>query len=177
MGRRGFPPKSASSTGKSRCSVFRPEFLYVPRAELSPNSLKNQYFAISHPWVSIWPKQTTEKGCAISGTHFWGGRGFPPKSAPSTGKLHFRVFRPGPQFPSVAKAKTGHNTTKSPFPTGGGPTEKTVVPEKGAGNHPPDSVATFLFAKSAPGTRELPFFLFVARARDVSAAQSGPEGH
>ena len=36
----------------------------------------------------------------------------------------------------VLGAKTGQNTTKSPFPTGQGPTGKKIVPEKVAENHP-----------------------------------------
>ena len=88
----------------------------------------------------------------------------PPKSAPSTRTLHFRVFRPGPEFLQVPKAKTGQNTTKSPFPTGGGPTEQKVVPQKVA---IPDSVATFFLPKVplAPGDC---VFLFSARAWNFS---------
>ena len=52
------------------------------------------------------------------GEQFWGRPDYPSKSAPSTGKLHFRVFRPGPEFLQVPKAKPGQNTTESPFPAG-----------------------------------------------------------
>ena len=41
--------------------------------------------------------------------------------------------------------RTGQNPTKSPFPTGGGPTEKKVVPEKVA-----ESVVTLFFDFGTP---------------------------
>ena len=81
LGRPHFPPKSASSTGKLRCSVFRPEFLLVPRAVLGQNGPKSQYFAISCPWGLVGRNGRRKKAA-----QFWGetvgAAGFPPKKCP-----------------------------------------------------------------------------------------------
>ena len=53
FGRPDFPLKSASSSGKLRFSVFRPEFAK------GQNGLENQYFANSCPWGSGRPQQKT----------------------------------------------------------------------------------------------------------------------
>ena len=50
LGRTDFFLKSAPSSGKLRFSVFRPEFLQMPRAALGQKGLENQYFASSGPW-------------------------------------------------------------------------------------------------------------------------------
>ena len=85
-------------------SVFRPEFLYVPRAVLGQNIPRTPYFAISRPWGSGRPKRKNVKKLRTLGGKLLGRPGFPPKLAPSTGKLHFSVFGPAPgclQVPST----------------------------------------------------------------------------
>ena len=52
--------------------------------------------------------------------------------APSTEKLCFSVLSRARNF--CFRPKTGQNTTKSPFPTDGGPTEFCFAPEKVAEN-------------------------------------------
>ena len=62
---------------------------------------------------------------------------FFPKSAPSSGKPRFSVFHLGPEFLQVPVAQNGPKTTVNhPLRPPGGPTEKKVVPEKVAENHP-----------------------------------------
>ena len=67
-----------------------------------PNGLWPQCFAICCPCLPGRPKKRRKKL-----RNFWwkrGGRIPTPRSAPSTGKLHFSSFTPGRQ------AKTGQNT-------------------------------------------------------------------
>ena len=55
----------------------------------------------------------------------FGAAGFPPQSPPGTGKLRFRVFRPGrPELLRVPKAQNGAKATKLLFPADGGPSER-----------------------------------------------------
>ena len=108
----------------------------------------------------------TENGKKLR--NFWekllGRADFPHKSAPSTKKLYFRLFRPGPEMLQVPKAKTGQKPTQSPFPTGGGPTKKKLVLRK-LRKTIPDSVATFFFSPKVPLAPGNCVFLFLARAR------------
>ena len=76
LGRPYFFLKSASSSGKLRFSVSRPEFLQVPRAV---PGLKNQYFGISRPWVGQTVK--LKKVAHFRGETF-GAAGFPPPKVP-----------------------------------------------------------------------------------------------
>ena len=65
---------------------------------------------------------------------------FPPKSAPSTGKLcFFSVFGPGSEFLSAPTAVLGENGPKYPKTTvcgHRGSDRKKIGPEKVAENHP-----------------------------------------
>ena len=79
MGRPIFFPKSAPSSGKLDFPFPVQNFSKCQGAALGRKGLENQYFAISRPWGSGWPKHQQYKSCAISGGNFWGGRIFPPK--------------------------------------------------------------------------------------------------
>ena len=103
----------------------------VPRAVLGQNGLKKTAFRdFQSPGVRSAKTEKVKK-LRNFGDKLLGRPDCFLKSAPSTGKLHG-----GPEFLYMPKAKTGRNTTKSPFPTGGGPTEKKIVLAKVAENHP-----------------------------------------
>ena len=142
MGRPDFFPKSAPSTGKLRFSVFspRPGFICVPKAVLGQNGLKYLYFAISRPWGSGQPKRDMEKlrtTIPDSVVTFFSVSG---PLAP--GNRVFLFLAQSRNFSKCLRPKTGQNTTKSPFPTGEGPTEKKSFPRK-LRKTIPDSVVTF----------------------------------
>ena len=76
----------------------------MPRAVLGQNGLGPPYFAISCPWGSGQRKRDV-KELRNFGEKVLGRLDFPLKSAPSTGKLHFYVFRPGPGISLSAKGR------------------------------------------------------------------------
>ena len=83
-------------TGELRSSVVPPEYLSMPRPRVvvGQNGLEKQYFAISRPWGSGLGKTVERKAVAeFRGETFWAAVFF-SKSAPSTGRLCFSVFRP-----------------------------------------------------------------------------------
>ena len=96
-----------------------------------------------------------------SGKKLLGRPDFPPKSALAPGNCIFVFPAQARNFSKCPRPKRGRNTTKSPFPTGGGPAEKEFLPKKVVENH--------------PGQRGNIFFL---RFRDpcCSGAQKGPCG-
>ena len=69
---------------------------------------------------------------------------FSPKVPLAPGNFDFLFLAPALNFSKCPRPKTGQNTTKSPFPTGGGSTEKEVVAQK------VDTVATFFFDFGPP---------------------------
>ena len=74
-----FSLKSASSTGKLRFSVFRPEFLQVPRAVLGQNGQRPSISQFPAPGGSRLAKWTTQNSSATLGRNFRGGRIFSPE--------------------------------------------------------------------------------------------------
>ena len=61
---------------------------------------------------------------------------FYPKVPLAPGNCVLLFLARARNFTKCPPPKTGQNTTKSPFPTSGGPTEKKVVAKKVAENHP-----------------------------------------
>ena len=102
-----------SQCGCLRFSVFRPEFLLVPRAVLVQNVLRTPYFAIAHPWGSGRPKRKMLISCALSGRNFGGVRIFTPKAPLAPGNCIFPFSaqpwdfslsakgRPRPKWPEI----------------------------------------------------------------------------
>ena len=117
------------STGKLRLAVIRPEFLLGP---------KNPVFCDFPPLVRS-AKTLKVNRLRTGGEKLLGRPDFFPRSTPSTGKLCFSVFGPGPGFLEVPRAVLGQNGLKPPFfvfscPWGSGrPKRKNV--KKIAENH------------------------------------------
>ena len=107
LGRPVSPPKSAPSSGKSRFSVFGPEFLQVPSRCSRPKGPKNPVFC-DFPLLGVRSVKTQNaKKLRAFREKLLGRPIFPPKSAPSSGKLCFSVFRPSPEFPQVPATQNG----------------------------------------------------------------------
>ena len=151
-----------SQFGRFHFSVFRPEFLQAPRAALGQKGLNTQYFAISRPWRSGRPNHNLFKSCAISGRNFWGGRGFCPKSAPSSGKLCFSGF--GPEFLLVPRGRPRPKRPEGPvfcdFPPLGVRSAKTPNVKKLRNFWEKLLRRTDFPPKSAPRSQKSHFFVF-----------------
>ena len=93
LGRPDFFVQSASTTGKLRFSVFRPEFLQVPTAVLGQNGLKSSISQFPAPGGPV-SQNLTQKKLRNFGEKLLGRPVFFLKSASTTGKLRFSVFRP-----------------------------------------------------------------------------------
>ena len=90
---------------------------------------------VSTRGVPVGQDITCSKVAEFRGETFWAA-GFPPqKVPPSTGKLCFSVFRPGPEFLSVPKAQNGPKKTKLLFPAAGVPIKQKNRREKGMRAH------------------------------------------
>ena len=74
----------------------------MPRAVLGQNGLKIQYFTISRPWGPVGQNAKCKKKWRNFGEMLLGQLDFFPKSASSSGKLRFSVFRP--EFLNVPRA-------------------------------------------------------------------------
>ena len=96
-----------------------------------------------------------------------GSRGkfsFSVSGALAPGNCVFMFSARARNFSTCPRPRTGQHTTKSPFPTGGGPTEKKVVPQKVAENHPGYHGNIFFLdfrTPSARGSRKGPAELVV----------------
>ena len=97
LGVRFFSPKVPLAPGNRVFLFSARNFYKCQGAALGQKGLKPQYFAISRPWGSGQSKRKNLKNLRnLWRKHFWGGRFFPPKSAPSSGKSCVSVF--GPEF-------------------------------------------------------------------------------
>ena len=76
--------------------MFGPDFSKCQGAALGQKGLENQYFAISRP-----AKTQNVKKLRNFGEKLLGRTDFFHKSAPSSAKLHFSVFDPGPELPTA----------------------------------------------------------------------------
>ena len=149
MGRPGFPPKSAPSSGKSCFSVFGPEFLPVSRGCHRPKGPQIPVFCDFPPLGVQSVKTLNVKKLRNFQEKLLGRPVFPPQTAPSSGKSCFSFFGPGLRIspsarnPKQAKIPPNHRFRR----VGVRPNFFLAIKLR---NTIPDSAVTFFFHFWAP---------------------------